>query len=118
METIYAISWTVFLMVVWFDTDAFVRYVRLFRLPLFGVNKYVEENERKDIPLEYVDYLRLKFADSFHVALITCPTCLCVWISAIFCLSFCGLSTEGLLLLPFVFLPSLIVYLLVRKLMR
>jgi hypothetical protein len=77
---IFQILYAVFFMHVWFDTDAFVEYSKLFRLKkIFKIDlweKYREINPR----IDYLEYIRIKHT-SFFIRLITCKQCLLVWIS-------------------------------------
>ena len=63
-----------FLLIVWFETNAFVEYARVVGFKLKGY----EMSEQ--MGLDFPAYLALKH-DSFYVRLITCPICLCVWLS-------------------------------------
>ena len=66
-------------LIVWFKTDAFLEYARLFRLAkLFKIDKYDEEYNN-DFTLDYHTFLLKEYKDSFFVKLITCPICLIVW---------------------------------------
>jgi len=76
----FHIFYAVFFMHIWFDTDAFVEYSKLFRLKkAFRIDlweSYREINPR----IEYLEYLRLKHS-SFFIRMITCKQCLLVWVS-------------------------------------
>ncbi len=67
----FAIS---FLLIIWFETHAFVEYARLlgFKLGSFETSE--------QMGLDFPAHLALKH-DSFYVRLITCPICVCVWLS-------------------------------------
>jgi hypothetical protein len=74
-----AVFITCLLLVVWFKTDAFVEYVKLFKLSRrFSVDDF-EEKYSSDFELTYHDYLR-KYKNSFLIRLVTCPICLTVWL--------------------------------------
>ena len=115
MEIIYAGLWVVFCLYIWFETDALVSYLRFF----FGDTYYFSledyEKHRKGAlePLEYLDFLRIEHPDSFLISLITCPSCLGVWLTAIFCLLVGDVHH-----FPIVYLFSILVYLLLRRLIR
>ena len=69
----------VLLLIVWFKTDAFVEYSKLFRLSkLFKVDLF-EKEKSQDFELTYHSYLR-RFHNNFFVRLITCPICLTIWL--------------------------------------
>lgn len=103
-------GWIVLIMLIWFESDAFEYYVRYFNLhSWFGVHVY--DKEDPDHVLDYLSFLRVKYkGGSFVVALVTCQTCLSVWLSVIFCLAF-----DLLYFFPLVNLFSLLVYLLIGK---
>ena len=113
MEIIYAIFWTIFCLFIWFETDAIIRYSRVFRLTsLFNdLKKYKEHQEESLEPLDYLDFVRNEHPNSFFIALLTCQSCLGFWISLGFCLLF-----SSWFYLPMVYVTSLIVYLLMRRL--
>ena len=109
-ETVMASCWVVFIMLIWFQSDAFEYYLRYFGVGHWlNIDTYDKEDPDKD--LEYLDFIRVKYKSrSFVVALVTCPTCLCVWLCIAACLTF-----KCIYYFPIVFLSSLIVYLLVER---
>ena len=72
----------VFVLVAWFETNAFVEYARLFG---FKLEKY---KKSEGLGLLFVDWLPIKY-DNFLVRLITCPLCLSTWLSAAGAYFFC-----------------------------
>ena len=72
------------LMYVWFETDAFIEWGKLFKLKFL---KYKEYDDIKSSSLSaiagknYCDFLLYKYPGHFLVKLITCPTCLSVWVN-------------------------------------
>ena len=108
---IIQIFFVVFFMHIWFDTDAFVEYSKLFGLSkYFKINlweKYQEINPR----LDYLGYIRLKHS-SFFTRLISCKFCLCVWICLISCFF------TNFLLFPIIYVMSYIIYSLLCKLIK
>ena len=106
------ILYAVFFMHVWFDTDAFVEYSKLFRLKkAFRIDlweKYREINPR----IDYLEYLRIKHG-SFFIRLITCKNCLLVWISIALA------SVSGMFFwFPAVYVGAYTIYSLLCKLKR
>ena len=76
----FQIFYAVFFMHVWFDTDAFVEYSKLFRLKkAFKIDSW-EEYRDINPKIDYLEFLRIKHS-SFFVRLISCRPCLLVWIS-------------------------------------
>lgn len=98
------------ILVLWFNTDAFIEYVKLFKLPFFKVNQYMLYKEEKDCSVDYHTYLLLKH-NNFFVRLITCPICLTFWLT----LLICGFSGVAILNFPFIFICSLILYYVFNK---
>lgn len=68
-------------LIVWFNTEAFVEYSRLLHLPLVKVKEYSLAKER-DCTLSYHTYLLLHY-NNFFVRLITCPICTSFWLSIV-----------------------------------
>ena len=70
------------LLLVWFKSEAFIEYSKLFRVQnLFFIPLFEKERD-KDISLSYLEYLSLEH-DCFFVRLITCPLCLGFWFSVL-----------------------------------
>ena len=103
------IFYIAFLMFVWFETDAFVEYSKLFRLSRFfkidDWEKYREINTR----IDYLGYLRIKHC-SFFVKLISCKHCLCVWLVLITCSFF-----DTFVLFPIVYILAYWIYVIFCK---
>ena len=100
----------ILLLIVWFKTDAFVEYSKLFRLSkLFKVDIF-EKEKSQDFELTYHSYLR-RFHNNFFVRLITCPICLTIWL----CMPVLFYNSN-LELYSFTVLIDLIIYYLLSKL--
>jgi len=71
------------ILLILFNTDAFVEYCRLIKplRKLFKIDKF-DEAYQNDFELNYVTYLRINH-NNFFVRLITCPTCLNFWLSIV-----------------------------------
>jgi hypothetical protein len=107
---IIQIFYVVFFMHIWFDTDAFIEYSKLFRLSkLFKIDKW-EEYREINPKLDYLGFLRLKHS-SFFTRLISCKFCLCVWISLISCLT-------NILIFPVVYILSYSIYNILCRLIK
>jgi hypothetical protein len=65
-----------FLLVIWFNTEAFVEYSHILKLKWFKIYDYLNAKET-DFTLTYHSYLLQKH-NSFFTRLITCPFCLLV----------------------------------------
>lgn len=99
------------ILVIWFNTEAFVEYSQLFRIPFFKIKEYYIERE-KDCTIDYHMYLKLHH-NNFFTRLITCPVCTSFWLSLV------GSIILSIHLLNFgiIFISSLLIYLLFNKLL-
>lgn len=70
------------LLIVWFRTDAYVEYARVFRLNKISFYQDFDAKKSEDARLTYFGYLR-QYHNSFFTRLITCPICLGVWVATI-----------------------------------
>ena len=108
---IFQIFYVVFFMHIWFDTDGFVEYSKLFRLSrFFRIDKW-EEYREMNPRLDYLGYIRLKHSN-FFTRLISCKFCLCVWISLISCIF------SNFFYFPLVYVLSYSIYSLLCKLIK
>lgn len=100
------------ILIVWFNTDAFVEYSRILRLNhLFKIDKF-DEAYKNDFELTYLLYLR-RDHNCFFVRLITCPTCLAFWLSLIG-----SITSDVGFSMPFVYLLSVFLYYLFVKIQK
>jgi hypothetical protein len=93
-----------FLLIVWFNTDAFIEYLKY--IPYF--KKYLKIDEyfkfRLCQDLSYPNFLVIKY-NNFFTKLISCPKCLNFW----FCLIFLCLYSMKVNLF-FVYFTSILLY--------
>lgn len=75
------IFFILFLNIIWFETEAFVEYIRLVGFNLFKVNDYLDAKQH-NFELTYHSYLLQKH-NNFFTRLITCPICVTTWTSLI-----------------------------------
>lgn len=109
---IYHIFLITLILLVWFKTDAFIVYSKLFKVnKFFYVNEWEEYKNTKDCSVTYLQFLRIKIPNGFFTKLITCPICFTVWLSIIPSL-FIGISS-----FPIICVTSLFFYYLIVKLM-
>lgn len=107
LETIFLIT---SLLIIWFNTDAFVEYATLFRLPLIKVKEYLAAKDR-DCTLTYHTFLLFNH-NNFFTRLITCPICTSFWLTIIV-----GFFTQlSFISYPVLFICSLYLYELYNKL--
>jgi hypothetical protein len=67
------------ILLIWFRTDAWLEYARMFRLNRLSFYKDFDEKYKEDVSLQYLHYLR-RDHNCFFVRLVTCPICLAVWL--------------------------------------
>lgn len=124
------------LLLIWFRTEAWLEYTRLFGINFLSFYKDYDVKRSQDITLTYHIYLR-RYHDCFFVRLITCPICVTIWIALLGWLAFAIFATIAviafgsplavyvvlaamvlgcLLNLPWIILGSLAVYGAVEKL--
>ena len=77
------------IMLVWFKTDAFIVYCKLFKVDkFFGIPEWQKMQTEIDVSITYFQYLRMTSKDSFSSKLITCPICFIIWCSLLSSLVF------------------------------
>lgn len=78
------------ILLLWFRTDVWVEYCRLFGLNFLSFYKDFDAKQYQDVSLTYHIYLR-RYHNCFFVRLITCPICLAVWLCLFYLLAKCVL---------------------------
>lgn len=96
-------------LIIWFNTEAFVEYIHLTKLPIFKINEYISAKST-DCSLTYHIFLLSKY-DCFFVRLITCPICTCMWI----CIFLTVTTFISILQMPMLFILSLLLYFIFNK---
>lgn len=99
------------ILIVWFKSNAWIEYTRLFRLNFLSKYKEYDEAFKKDPTLEYHTFLKIYYP-GFIVRLVTCPICCSVWLGLLF-----GLITH-VTLFPIYSVSGLLVFLLINKLLE
>lgn len=99
-----------FLLIIWFNTEAFVEYSHILKLKWFKIYDYLNAKET-DFTLSYHSYLLQKH-NSFFIRLITCPFCLNFWLILIGKFIF----DYSFLEIPTIYVTSLITYFIFNKL--
>ena len=115
LESILIVSIVSLVLLVWFDSEAFVEYVMLLRLGgLFGTKKYLALAQERP-SLTYLEYIRGDGPEvNFLVKMISCPLCLSFWLTMLVTY----LVSGTLFLFPAYNILSLIVYKLTSKTLR
>lgn len=101
------------ILLIWFRTEAFIEYCKVFSLPerFCFVKDYEEKKTKDDATLNYSRYL-IKYHNNFFTRLITCPICTAVWIALIVAI-FSGKAC----VLPVAMIGGLILYLTIDRLL-
>lgn len=108
----FSITLIVVLLIIWFRTDAYIEYCRIFKLNFISCYKDYDLKKYNDVSIEYHAYLR-QYHNCFFVRLITCPICLTTWMGIIVGSLMCNVWC-----IPLVILCSLTIYLLIDKLLE
>ena len=103
------IFWVVFILFIWFNTDAFIQYGKLLKLDKIAKIDLWESYRLTNPIITYLEYLSIKHR-GFITKLITCKTCLNFWITLIICLLF-----DSLVQLPVIYMLSYIIHKLITK---
>ena len=70
------------ILLIFFRTDGFLEYTRLFHLNFLSFYKDYDAKYKEDVSLTYLQYLR-QYHNCFFIRLITCPICLAIWLGII-----------------------------------
>ena len=106
------IFYIIFILFIWFNTDAFISYSKLFGLSkLFKIDKW-EEYRMINPKIDYFNYLRIKKLN-FFIRLITCKPCLNFWLVLISCI-----IISDLIYLPMIYIISYSIYNLLCRLLK
>ena len=103
------IFWSIFILFMWFDTDAFIEYSKIFKLHrIFKVDKFLEYKELNP-KASYLTYIRKNY-NNFLTRLVTCPSCIAFWIVLFICI-----ISNSLIFYPIVYITSFSIYMLLKK---
>jgi hypothetical protein len=104
------IFWVVLILFIWFNTDAFIQYSKLFKLDKkFKISDW--ESYRIDVSgkISYQEYLSLKHK-GFLTKLISCKPCLTFWVTFLVCFLF-----SSLYYFPVIYIISYLIYKIINK---
>lgn len=107
---------TAFILFIWFESDIIVTLIKLLRLnDKLYLKEY--EKERLELPgkLSYIDFLHVKKSNVI-TKLLSCPICLCFWLTLIQCFINYNSILHAAYMLAFHYFINLLVYLVVKKL--
>jgi hypothetical protein len=110
MDFIIQIFWINFILFLWFETDGFIEYLKLFRLnKIFKIDDFLEYKEEKNPRINYHSYIRQKH-NNFFTKLITCIPCFNFWIVLLITFIF-----NSICFYPIVYVLSYSLYKLLKK---
>lgn len=113
IDFLYSLGFIVTFLIVWFQTDAFVEYCKVFGLKKFLLGY---ENTELSFPQHLYSIRNVlcknKFS-LFYIKLITCPVCLSFWLCLI-----AGTIIQNFLVIPLLYVTSLFIYLIFNKLLN
>jgi|10_taG_2_1085330.scaffolds.fasta_scaffold00617_9 hypothetical protein len=113
LESILIISIVTLVLLIWFESDAFVEYTSAFGGDKFGgVGDYRLMSPNRP-SLTYVDFLREEHGTNFFVKLISCPLCFSFWVTML--VTF--LVSDTLWMFPACNILSLILYKVTAKIL-
>jgi len=98
-------------LLIWFRSDAYLEYCRLFKLNFISFYKDYDEKRKDDVSLDYHTYLR-QYHNCFFTKLITCPICTAIWLAILNGILFAKFSV-----IPVTCVGGLILYGIVNKIL-
>lgn len=104
-----SIFWCVFLLFIWFKTDAFIQYSELFRLSSkFRITEW-QDYRILNPKITYLEYISIKNRN-FLTKLISCVPCFLFWTTVLI-----SLLMNTLLYFPITYILSYVIYKLIDK---
>jgi hypothetical protein len=82
MAIIIGSSVIALILLIWFRTDAWLEYTRIFHLNWLSFYKEFDVKYKDDVSLTYLHFLR-RDHNCFFIRLITCPICMAIWLGLI-----------------------------------
>lgn len=110
MTSIIIIFIIALILIVWFRTDAWLEYTRLFGFNRLSFYKDFDNKQKEDVSLTYFQYLKI-YHNSFLIRLITCPICVAFWLGVIFA------SVTWFYMAPVYTISGLFVFLIIDRLL-
>ena len=109
MNVLNSISVPAVVLLIWFRTEAFQYYARLFRLTVFFKLNEFENDKLNDFTLEYHSWIVQKYP-GFFTKMMSCPWCIGFWISFVTCVIY-----GTIYLFPTLYLASISIYFFVNN---
>lgn len=92
MNFVNTICFSTVTLILWFNTEAFIEYSKLFKLTkIFKIDQF-EEAYKNDFTLEYLPWLKSTYP-CFFTKLISCPWCIGFWINILSSIFFNTIDT-------------------------
>jgi len=107
MNEVLSVFWSVLVLFIWFETNAFYEYTKA----LFKYRTYEEKKSLYD-NCSLSDFVGIHYSN-FWSKLLSCPYCIGFWISSITTF----IATQSILMIPIVYFSSLIGYFGIKKLL-
>jgi hypothetical protein len=107
IDVLNTICTGVIMLIVWFHTEAFIEYSKLFGISkLFKIDKF-EKAYDSDFTLEYLPWIKSTYPN-FFTRLINCPWCIGFWLTVLNCLFF-----STIYLFPVIYVLTIVIYLII-----
>lgn len=104
-----------FILFIWFESDITITLIKMLKLDdKLYLKDYEKERLEFSGKLSYIDFLHVK-KPCLITKLISCPICLCFWLTLFYCIITYANLFFILNYFAFHYLTNLIVYLLVKK---
>jgi hypothetical protein len=104
------IFWVNFILFIWFETDGFIEYAKIFKISkYFKIDDFELYKKESNPSITYHSYIRQKH-NSFLSRLVTCVPCFNFWVVLIVALFFNSLS-----IYPILYIMSYVIYRLLKK---
>lgn len=105
-QIVLNISWIVFIMFIWFNTDAFIWWSKLFKIDkIFKIPNWNNYRLSINPKLKYLDYLVLKHLN-FFTKLLSCKPCILFWVTLISLV----IGPSKVVSIPIYYLISYVIY--------
>jgi hypothetical protein len=111
-DLILFVSLNLLLLIVWFQTNAFIEYAKI----LVAGNKFLKveqfERESQITGINYPEFLQLNY-NCFFTRLISCPYCIVFWL----CVSQ-SIATDKPLIGVIIYYPTILLYFLLQLILK
>jgi len=109
IDLLNSIFISVAFLIVWFHTEAFIEYGKLFKLSKFLKLQEFENDYNNDFTIEYLSWLKSTYPN-FITKLISCAWCIGFWFTLAVSLCF-----YTIYIFPVIYVFTLVIYLQIVK---